>query len=311
MPDRSLPACVAGIDVGGTNIRFALADASAPDRLLVHRSARTPKTDGRDAFLDFADAEIGACLRDAGLPPECVAAVGCATPGIVDADAGLVLTASNLGWNDLPLPALLSERFGVPAVVENDVRAAAVGEHRFGAGRGRSSLVYLTVSTGVSAGIIVHGRPLRGHHHMAGEIAYFVPDPVHLGGDWGENGCLESTSAGVGLARTWAARNGGNGHPEEAETVFAMARSGDAEARMLVERAADYLSQAAIAIGTLIDPEIVVIGGGIALNESWIVDRIRQVTASMLPFPYEIAITSLGGEAPLVGALALAADAAH
>lgn len=299
---------VAGIDVGGTNVRCAIALTDEPESLLVHRIAPTPLEGGPEAFLDHVHREITECARELGLPENEPAAVGCSTPGIVEAGTGIVRLASNLYWKDLPLADLLEARFGVRAVVENDVRAAAVAEQRHGAGHGTSTLVFFTVSTGVSAGIIADGNLLRGSHNAAGELAYLIPEPQYLDEDWGPNGCLESNAGGVGIARLWANGNGGPADPTLATEVFRLAREGNERAKRLVDRAADYLAQAAVAIGTLIDPEKIVLGGSIAMNEPRIVERIRNVTSRTLPCPPDVVLASLGGDAPLIGALTLAAS---
>lgn len=308
MQPQNSGAYIAGIDVGGTNVRCAIARVDEPERLLIHRVAPTPLAGGPEAFLDHVHREINECARELGLPEDEPSAVGCSTPGIVEAGTGVVRLASNLFWKDLPLGSLLEARFGVQAVVENDVRAAAVAEQRHGAGHGTSSLVFFTVSTGVSAGIIADGRLLRGQHNAAGELAYQIPDPRHVDEDWGANGCLESNAGGVGIARLWANGNGRPSDPSLATEVFRLAREGNERAAGIVNRAADYLAQAAVAIGTLIDPEMIVLGGSIAMNEPQIVERIRSVTARALPCPPDVVLASLGGDAPLIGALTLAAS---
>lgn len=307
MPVPSSRPLLGGIDIGGTNVRCALAERDTPGQILVRRSAKTP-TGGVASVLDVIQAEMGHCLREADRDSGELAAVGCAVPGITDAARGTVIEVANLsGWRNVPLAVLLERRFGVPALVANDVNAAALGEFSHGAGRGCHSLVYLTISTGVAAGIVVEGRLLRGYHHAAGELGYFVPDPVHLGKNWEPSGCLELTSAGIGLAQAWAALRGGPPTPDRAIDVFEAARAGDADAEALVRRAADYLAQAAIAIGNLIDPERLVLGGSIAEHQARIANRIRDVVTTTLLFPPDVVHAALGGDAPLIGALTLAA----
>ena len=120
------PTLVAGIDIGGTNVRCALAQADAPGAILVRRSTRTPLEGGVEPVLDVIVGLMRECLHEAGRGAEEVAAVGCAVPGITDARQGVVIEVANLpGWKDVPLAALLEQRFGVPALVANDVNAAA------------------------------------------------------------------------------------------------------------------------------------------------------------------------------------------
>ncbi len=308
MTSKSSPGLVAGIDIGGTNVRCALAPVDAPGQILARQSTRTPLDGGADPVLDVIIDLMKQCLREAGRDKADLASVGCAVPGITDAAQGVVIEVANLpGWKNIPLAALLKQRFGLPAFVANDVNAAALGEYARGAGEGCHSLVYLTVSTGVAAGIVVEGRLLRGAHHAAGELGYFVPEPVHIGKNWEPSGCLELTSAGIGLAHAWADLRGGSPTPDRAVEIFDAARDGDPDAQALIDRAANYISLAAIAISNIIDPERLVLGGSIAQHQPVITDRIREVVTTTLIFPPDIVHASLGGDAPLIGALTLAA----
>jgi glucokinase len=300
---------VVGVDIGGTNIRCALARRDDPSGIIMRRSDKTPADAGPEAVVAFIAREVALCLEEAGLEREAVVGVGCAAPGITDAGAGVVISAANLrGWRDVPLARLLEEKAGVAATIENDVKAAALGEFRYGAGKGRRSLVYMTVSTGVSAGIIIDGRVLRGHNHFAGEIAYLLGEPDHIGRDWGANGCLELTSAGVGISREWAAAHGDEAPSVSAAEVFAAARAGDPVAVGIINRAGDYLAQAAVALCAIIDPEVLVVGGGIAENEPALIEHISEVVQETVPFPPPVVRAALGGDAPLIGALALIAE---
>lgn len=301
---------VAAVDIGGTNLRCALAYADDPERLIARKVAATPADAGPAAVVDFILAEVDACLNEVDLGRELLVSVGCTAPGITDAKHGIVVSAANLrGWNQVPLASMLEQKFGVAAAVENDVKAAALGEFQYGAGKGSRSLVYMTISTGVSAGIVIEGKVLRGHNHCAGEIGYFVTEPVHIGKDWGHNGCLELTAAGIGIAREWTARHEHSSNEAcSAIDVFEAARAGNAQAIQIVGRASDYLAQAAIGLCTIIDPELLVLGGGIAENESTLRERIDKVIHETLPFPPKVVQTELRGDAPLVGALIIALE---
>ncbi len=295
--------CIAGIDIGGTNVRCAVADAAAPEKLLNHTSTPTPHGISAGEFVVFLVDRVREvqCATGGGS----LVGVGCVAPGIIDVQSGLVLSAANLDWRDVPLRSMLAEAFGVPVAIENDVNAAAIAESEYGAGRGTHSVVYLTVSTGVAVGIVIEGRLIRGFHHAAGEIGFFMPGIEHIGTVWGENGCLELTAAGIGLARAWARQTGEAG--ATAQMVFDAARAGDPQAQALVDRAADYLAEAVVALATILDPEVLVLGGSIALNEPELYHRLREVTQKTLPNPLKIVPSVLSGDAPLVGASILAA----
>ena len=299
---------VAGVDVGGTNIRFAVAAKGDPTQPLATGRVKTPSDADPGTLADLILDQVDLCLIEARSSRQMLLGIGCAVAGITDSIEGVIVSAANLpGWRDVPLARMLEERFGTPATVENDVRAAALGEFRHGAGKGLGSLVYMTISTGVSAGIVVDGNLLRGRHNFAGEIAYMLPEPCHIGTDWGINGCLELTAAGVGIAKEWSAKQGYSASPAD---VFAAARAGNDDAHRIVERAGNYLAQAAVALCTVIDPEVLVLGGGIVENEQALVDKIREIVRDTLPYAPQVVLAGLGKDSPLIGALVLAVDKA-
>lgn len=305
------PTYIAGIDIGGTNIRCALAHTHHPDQILAFRQWDTPVPAEPHGLVATIAAQLEACIAEAGIGHADLLAAGCAAPGITDADAGIVHLATNLNWSEVPLAQLLERHLGIPTFVENDVRAAAMGEYHYGAGRGCSSLVYYTVSTGVSAGIVIDGRPVRGHHHGAGELGFFVPDPALLDRDWSPNGCLELTSAGIGLARSWVPQVDRQHATVTAEDVFEAAAAGDEAAATLVDRATDQLAQTALALCCILDPQVLVLGGSIALHVPQVAARMRQVLGAHLPVSIPVTVSALGDRSPLVGALSLAHRHTH
>ena len=298
---------IAGVDLGGTNVRIALAHQAQPDTFLVHRTTRTPVAGGPQAFLDVVETGIAACLKETGHPSDALVGIGCTIPGITDAKAGKALLVTNLpGWDNFPIGEVLEQRFGVPAAVDNDVNAAALGEYWFGQGRGCSSVVYLTISTGIAAGIVVDGHLLRGFNHAAGEMGFFVPDPAHLDGNWEPNGCLELTSAGVGIARQWQAKAGKDEDGLSAADVFEAAGT-DEIAQQVVTRATDYLALATLGLATVIDPERIVLSGSIVQHQKFVYDRICATVKQHLPHAPSLVLSDFDGDAPLIGALALIA----
>lgn len=302
---------VIGIDIGGTQTRCALARADRPDHIIQYRVLPTPRGSVTE-FLNAIGDSINACMAAEGIRVGLLQAIGCCACGITDSERGIVVDAHNIeGWTDIPIAQLLTDRFGAHTEVENDVNAAALAESLLGAGRACHSMVFFTVSTGVAAGIVIGGELLRGAHQAAGELGFFLPDPRLIDQDWMPSGCLETTSAGVGLAQAWAALCGGSSQADRAIEVFAAARDGHKDAQRLVSRAADYLAQAAVAVGNLIDPDRIVLGGSIARHQPVIIDRMREVTARTLPFPPDIVHGTLGDKAPLVGVLIMAAKRAR
>ncbi len=298
---------VLGLDVGGTTTRCAVARSDAPHTIVARRSVPSPRGTP-EQFALRVNSVVASCLRDGGVEWAEIRKAACCVCGITDSLHGVVLDAPNLGWSHAPVGNLFSERWELPCVVENDVNAAALAEYRYGAGQGCRIVVYLTVSTGVAAGIVLDGKILGGAHNAAGELGYFLPDPRMIDHDWMPSGCLETTSAGMGLAREWSSLRGGSHRPDRARDVFAAGDAGDHDAVEIIRRAADHLAQAAVAIGNLIDPDRIVLGGSIALHRPAIRDRITEVVTRTLPFPPDVVTAALGEDAPLVGALVLAAD---
>ena len=294
---------IVGVDIGGTNTRVALAPLGEPDRIAVHYVFDTPAKDGPTHFLSMLDDGIRHCVQDAGVSVKALKGIGCALPGITNANTGTALFVSNLkGWDGFHLAGELVQRFGVHAVVDNDVNAAALGEFRYGAGKGSHSLVYYTLSTGIAAGFVLDGKVWRGFNHAAGELGYFIPDPEHIDTDWQPNGCLELTSAGVGLAKQWK-----DIHPERSAVsaidVFNAAKDNDPRALAIIERASNYLAQSVVAVCNVIDPECVVFSGSIAQHQPIFLARCREVAKMVLPSVPMMVLSTLHGDAPMIGVL--------
>ncbi len=245
-----------------------------------------------------------------------VVAAGVVAPGPLDAAAGRIDFSPNLGWRDVPLAGWLSDRLGVPVVLEDDATAAALGEAYAGAGRDADPFAYLTVSSGVGAGVVVGGRSLRGAHGLAGEVGHLV---IHPGGPrcgCGRRGDVESYAGGASLARrareTWPGRllPGGVPAPRDAAAIFRLARGGDPEAARLVEEAAEAVARAIAALGAVLDPAIIALGGSLAFAQPWL--RRRAITLARRRAMAEtgralvVVPAALGDGSCLAGAMVLA-----
>jgi glucokinase len=313
------PGLVLGLDFGGTKHTAGLARAGSA-HLLARR--RQPSPPGSDAATDlqimFALAR--ALLDEAGGRPRCV---GVSFGGPVDFAAQAVKLSHHVpGWEAVPLRALVEAEFGVPAVVDNDANCGAWGEWRYGAGQGCASLLYLTVSTGVGGGWIVGGQPYRGRDSMAGELGHVPLDPAGPECVCGRRGCVEVLACGPAIARR--AREQLLAHPE-AGTILRGLAAGDPQALTgeMISRAAaagDELAQAVLlaaardlglGIGSalsLMNPERVVLGGGVTnAGPAWWAEVRRAARANTLPeVSVDIQPAALGEDAPLRGAMALA-----
>ena len=295
-------AFIAGIDIGGTRTRCALARRDKPHEITRKTSVATPQ-EGPDAVLDVVEDII----RDKLGAKEALCAVGCVAPGMTDTQSGVVLEAANLNnWINVPVVAELERRFQAPAAVENDVNAAAIAEARLSVSTEMSPVVYVTLSTGVAAGIVIDGKILQGANYCAGEIGSIIPSPEYLDQDWQPNGCLEQLAGGIGLAAQWTNIQDTAASTTSALEVFQAADAGDAKAAALIDNATDYLAQAIVALVCVLDPEIVILGGSIGLARPEIAERVRQTLAKSVPHVPSVLPSCLGDDAPLLGALILA-----
>lgn len=314
---------VAGVDLGGTKIRTALADLSG--RVLAEVTVPTEASGGMRHVVERILSTLERVQREAGVDGRRVAALGVGVPGPLDPESGVVYTAPNLGWQNVPVKSILEEKTGVPVYLENDADLAALGEHAFGAGRGTENMVYVTVSTGIGGGLILNGRLYRGSYGGAGEIGHTVVLPGGPPCRCGKRGCLEALASGtaiaqraVGLVESGAGRgilDAAGGRPEgvTAGAVAAAAAAGDVEALFLMREAARYLGLGLANVITLLSPSLVVLGGGVMGAGEFFYDEIcRQVyTAVVGPAAKaRIVPAALGGRAGVLGAvhLALAAE---
>ena len=258
---------LAGIDVGGTKIAVVLADADlAP---VGRHVVPTGAGDAASAADRIAEA-LDDALAEAGRSPAELAAIGVGVPGRVEPVDGTVTLAVNLGWHDLPLGPRLSERFGVPVAVENDVRAAAAGLHARHATGDDADLAYLGIGTGISAGVVIDGILHRGSRGLAGEIGHVVLEPDGPRCACGLRGCFEALASGRGIGEiAEAAIERGEAtslaahRPASAVDVYREAAAGDAVARRIVETAGRYVARAVHELVMTYDVRRVVLGGGV------------------------------------------------
>ena len=250
-------------------------------------------------------------------------AVGISFGGPVDASAGLVRLSHHIpGWEDVPLAQIMTRELGVPAAVDNDANVAALGESRFGAGLGADSLLYVTVSTGVGGGWVLGGRIWSGADGMAGEIGHMIVRPGGMPCACGKRGCVEAEACGPAMAHKAVARlsadqqNGrlllelSGGRPEgvTGELVARAANMGDPLALDVLLDSAGALGSGLAAAINLINPQRVVLGGGVTkAGELWW-NRVRETArAEVLPQArVEVVAAGMSDDAPLWGAAALA-----
>jgi glucokinase len=313
-----------GIDLGGTKIAGVLADTGGT--VLYQETIPTRTEEGQDKVIARIYGLIRALLAAAGAGE--VKGIGLCTPGPSDLKAGVVIEAPNLKWKDLPIVALLEKEFNLPVVLENDANAAAYGEYVYGAAKGRKDLVYLTVSTGIGGGIIVNGELVYGRNYSAGEVGHMVvlPDGPPCG--CGRRGCVEALASGSAIAREAKALllkegQGGSGRtgllwemtggdPERltAKEVGKAAAQGDPLALSVLEKAFRYLGIALGNLVNLLNPEIIVIGGGVAAMGPLLfrpaIQAMEATAFAHMCRDLPVVPALLGGEAGTRGMVALA-----
>jgi len=266
--DRTPGRLLAGVDIGGSKIAVLVTDRSLDVR--GRHLARTEVGDPDRAVDQIADA-VDCALADAGADRTSLGAIGVGVPGRVDRASGTVSRAVNLGWEQLPLGALLAARFGCPVRVENDVRAAAAGLHERAVLGDAKDLAYLSIGTGISAGIVLGGRLHRGPRGMAGEIGHVVLDPAGPPCPCGLRGCFETLASGPAVARqAEAALSNGRAstleaaRPVTAVDVFHHAAAGDPLGLELVEAVGAWVARAIHELVMAYDVRRVALGGGVA-----------------------------------------------
>lgn len=257
-----------GIDVGATKVALALAGPEG--RLVARRRRPTAATRDGPADVRRIAADARQLLGEADADWSDVASVGVSVPGPLDSERGVLLEPPNLpGWVDVPVQQLLEEASGRPVHVENDANAAALAEWRFGAGRGASHLAYLTMSTGVGAGLVLGGRLYRGKAGAAGEVGHTTVEWGGAACGCGRRGCLEAYCGGAAWTRRLRATTpdasrvvalAGTRDRVQPEHVVAAAREGDGFARAELDRYNHYLARGIANLVFLLAPEVVVLG---------------------------------------------------
>ncbi len=242
---------LAGIDLGGTQVRVALARSDG--RLVASIKTRTPLLRTPQDMVDWAAAEI-----DRHRGRQKVRSITIAAPGPIDLKRGVLVNPPNLPWQNVPLVAMMGRATGAKVHLANDADMAGLGEFHHGAGRGTRNMVYITWSTGVGGGLIIDGKLHRGAHGTAGEIGHMIIDPNGPLDNCGQRGCLEAFVSGTALARQTGLT---------AAELFTAAASGDRQALLVVKGAAHYMGIALISLTNALDPEIFVMGGGV--SRSW------------------------------------------
>jgi glucokinase len=298
-----------GIDIGGTKTLVALVDGSGG----IVRSIRFP-TLPEHGVGDVIERITGAAVElkdEAAARGGTVLGIGVASAGVLDARQQRIVYAANLNWQNVPVGRLLSERTGLAVKLGNDANLAAVAEYVWGSRRSARDLIYVTVSTGVGAGMISGGQLVEGASDSAGEFGHMTADPFGPRCSCGNYGCLENYSSGTALAATANSRLGqreGDDSRWTARDLMEAAGAGHAGAMDIVRRAAFHLGNGLTSLIHLFNPQRIVLGGGVMAGELLLRETIRVVDARTIPsMRAQVAIerTTLGEEIGVLGAAGL------
>lgn len=294
---------VLGLDVGARFLRGAICDLDGRVR-----ARQDVERGGADAahLLDACAELRSQLISGSGLDPGAIDGAVIGVPGVVDPDSGRVGLAENIpGLEGMQFGSELRRRLDVEVTVQNDINLAAVGERWRGVARGVDNFAFLSIGTGLGAGLVLRGEVVSGHRGAAGELDFARAAPDRDADD-------PSAPALSELADRLAAEDGLSSlePPFSVPAVFGLARSGDAVARLVVAEAARRIVVHILPIAAVTDVELVVLGGGIGANGDLLLHPIRRLLAEQLPFPPRVEVSMLGDAAVLTGALAIGMDSA-
>ena len=308
-----------GIDLGGTNIAVGVVDETGK----ICNKAETPTLASRP-YQDVV-RDMAACARKAmeplGLTDEEIASVGIGIPGVADPKTGNVIFCTNLGWRDIPLRSELQRYFSKPVYIDNDATVAGWAEFKAGISQGTNSSVFLTLGTGLGAGIVINGKIWAGEHGAGSELGHLTIEKDGILCTCGKRGCAErycSATAIIRMAKEACAQ-----HPENAilravegdadkitaKMVIDAAKGGDATAMQVFGEYVKYLAIAVNNVISFLDPDMIVLGGGVSRAGDFLLDAVKAALPPMLFYPTlpapELKLAALGNDAGIIGAALL------
>ena len=317
---RELP--VLAIDLGGTKIITAIFSGG---QVIAKERCLTLADEGKQSVINRLLSSIDYILSLENIDSSQLGSISIAAAGAIDFERGLITLSPNLpGWHDVLLRDIVKEKYKVNTLLLNDASAAALGEHRFGVGRGVSNLILLTIGTGIGGGIIINGRLYNGPSGSAGEIGHMTIDVNGPKDRCGNIGCLETLASGTAMAREAKKRitQGENSSLVElvtgkieditAEKIGVAAQNGDTLALDVIVEAGTYLGVGMVNLVNIFNPEMIVVGGGVANLGDLLLDPTRQVVRErafqISARAVRIVTAQLGDEAGVFGAAVFALE---
>lgn len=312
---------VLGLEIGGTKVRAVLSDLNGT---ILARERRVPQVGDPKATLAAIRRTARSVLRKAGVALESVRGVGAATPGVIDPETGCVYLAPQVsGWEGTHLLDELQGWFDCPVVVEGEVRAALIGESTSGLAQGYKDVAYLYLGTGVGAAIMIGGQVYRGQHGTAGEIG-FLPVCPRVPADAPPGfGVFEYAVGGTAFARLGRSiadrpgegdalrRMAGESGEVGARVVFRAAAEGDPAALRIVDTISRDIARGVASVALVLDPQLIVLGGGLAQAGAPLLDRIVVALRDLVPRQPRVVLSGLGVDGVVLGALRLGLDVAE
>ncbi|KDR96237.1 glucokinase [Peptoclostridium litorale DSM 5388] len=306
-----------GVDIGGTNIAAGIVDDGG--RIIKKITASTNRGRGYGAVVKEISIILNALSKD--FEGGRKVAVGLAIPGVGD-EYGNVIKCVNLGWRNVPLSDDIKKLTGMDCVIENDSNAAAVGEYRFGSMKGKESFVMLTLGTGLGSGIIDGGRLMKGFHGAGAEIGHMVVGENFYNCTCGKNGCLETFASASALVRYFKRiasagdeytvaidMAGGDVELVDSKIITQAAMRGDVLSLMAFDRLCKYLATGIVNIINVIDPQEIVIGGGLSGAGDFLLEKVDSYVKKSIFYNElthaRVRLALLGDDAGVAGAAAL------
>lgn len=314
-----MPKYYIGVDVGGTKLAYGLFNEKS--ELLDRFTAATNPESEPDEMMDEMCSHIYSLLSKNSIDRSLLGGVGAAFPSHIDFDKGIVITTSNLPkWNNIPAKSSLSEKLGVKVEVDNDANVAAIAEHRFGAGKSRKNMLFLTISTGIGGGIIINNEIFRGSYGAAGEFGHMIiSDDGYLCG-CGNKGCVQSLASGPMIARYTREKIQGGCSSKISDMVKDLneltckhiedaAKTGDKLAVEVIERTGDILGVMFANLYQIFNIDYFVVGGGVSKFGKPLFDRFndkfKKLSKISSSHPVSIEPAVLGDNAGIIGAVTL------
>jgi glucokinase len=309
-----------GLDLGGTNLKYALGTDTG--EIVVRRSKLSYANQSQEKLFENMFSAVTELLQEAKTRGEKVNAIGVGSPGCVDFKTGkLIGRAPNFEhWENAPIKKNFEDKFGLPTWADNDANLMTLAESRLGAGQKYNNLLCVTLGTGIGGGIIINNQLYRGVHYSAAEIGHTIIDYDGKPCNCGNRGCLEAYAAAPAMVQRYKKKLKRTGVLFEieglnTELIFHKAALNEDLAKQTINEACDYLGTGLASAANIIDPEIIIIGGGVAEAGAEFIQRIEQVvkqnTLKSLSKKLKVVKAELNLDSGIIGAILLASENYH